>query len=369
MTYLVNLDPADDILGPALHRYAWDGLNRSQVCDHLVKDFKLSVGKTKIDQLYDKYEVPTARKPRLACEVATEAVIDEIDKDINDLNGPDFIVTHLRTKGIMVPCDPLGIWHSVSSDGHEKLSRLALNMGVISLPIYAFKEKWSDYLLYIVITPNVTIPIQMTTDCGSETVWMFGFQIALREGAAPQIDSEVFPAHKYIKSVHNTVIEAFWHWLLEKLGYNIKDHILQGQNENIFNPINPIHIHIFYWIFVPLVQAELNKFQLYWNTHHIRLQPGKQMPSGHVPNHVFSDPASHGGEDLGIKVNPEVVQALRQHLEEEEGSRTKHLPFVSEEFAEAASTVSEELNLPSPSWENSWDIFAKIVTHLGELVE
>ncbi|KIJ32674.1 hypothetical protein M422DRAFT_52733 [Sphaerobolus stellatus SS14] len=197
----------------------------------------------------------------------------------------------------------------------------------------------------------------MTTDCGSETVWMFGFQIALREGAAPQIDSEVFPAHKYIKSVHNTVIEAFWRWLLEKLGYNI------------FNPINPIHIHIFYWIFFPLVQAELNEFQLYWNAHRIRLQPGKQMPSGHVPNHVFSDPASHGGEDLGIKVNPEVVQALCQHLEEEEGSRTKHLFFVLEEFTEAASTVSEELNLPSPSWENSWDIFAKIATHLGELVE
>ena len=29
--------------------------------------------------------------------------MDEVDNDINDLNGPEFIVTRLRTKGIFVP--------------------------------------------------------------------------------------------------------------------------------------------------------------------------------------------------------------------------------------------------------------------------
>ena len=53
------------------------------------------------------------------------------------------------------PLTALGIWHSVSGDGHEKLSSQALDMGPISLPIYAFKEKWSNYLLHIVVAPNV----------------------------------------------------------------------------------------------------------------------------------------------------------------------------------------------------------------------
>jgi len=47
-----------------------------------------------------------------------------------------------------------GIWYEVSADGHEKLGSLALQMGPIGLPIYAFKDKWSDYLLYIVVVPN-----------------------------------------------------------------------------------------------------------------------------------------------------------------------------------------------------------------------
>ena len=204
-----------------------------------------------------------------------------------------------------------------------------------------------------------------------------------REHSAPQINPAIFPAYKYLQSVHNTVIEAFWRWLLQKLGYNLKDHILRGQNEHFFNPVDPIHmwaflqilktlnwscltiiIQVFYWIFVPLVQAELDDFQEWWNCHHIRAQPKKEMPSGHVPYHLFSDPNSAGGEDLGIKVGPEVLHGLWNHLEEEEGSRSKHLAFVSAEFSEASSAVSEELNLPALTWENSWNHFAKIVVQL-----
>jgi hypothetical protein len=38
---------------------------------------------------------------------------------------------------------------------------------------------------------------------------------------APDIDPAVYPAHKSIKSVHNTIIEAFRRWLHEKLGINL----------------------------------------------------------------------------------------------------------------------------------------------------
>lgn len=48
----------------------------------------------------------------------------------------------------------IGPFHEVSADGHEKLSQSALQMGEIGLPIYAYKDKWSDYLLMLRLLPN-----------------------------------------------------------------------------------------------------------------------------------------------------------------------------------------------------------------------
>jgi hypothetical protein len=48
----------------------------------------------------------------------------------------------------------LGPFHEVSADGHEKLAAQALKMGDIGFPIYAWKDKWTAYLLRIVVVPD-----------------------------------------------------------------------------------------------------------------------------------------------------------------------------------------------------------------------
>ena len=52
------------------------------------------------------------------------------------------------------PLTAIGPFHQISSDGHEKLSHQALQMGDVGLPIYAYKDKWSDTLLKIIVVPN-----------------------------------------------------------------------------------------------------------------------------------------------------------------------------------------------------------------------
>lgn len=37
---------------------------------------------------------------------------------------------------------------------NEKLSKLALHMGDIGIPIYGFKDKWMDMVLKLVCVPN-----------------------------------------------------------------------------------------------------------------------------------------------------------------------------------------------------------------------
>ncbi|KIJ31979.1 hypothetical protein M422DRAFT_214129 [Sphaerobolus stellatus SS14] len=403
--------PPDEELRSALHQYAIDRFTQRQVLGKLAKDFDLHIGLTKLKALYTKFEVPTTRRPYQAADVLHQAVVDQINNDLNDCNGPRYIKDKLRDQGIFIPRDKIreimlqlkpegfdnrmpgkgrvprkgltsiGIWESVSSDGHEKLTVLALRMGAISLPIYAFKDKWSDYLLYIVVVPNARnavavghlfldflekyqiIPLQMTTDKGSEVAWIFAFQNALREIFAPQIDTNIFLPHVHLKSVHNTVIEGFWSWLLSKQGFNVKERVLQGMTQYIFNPNSTLHENLFYWIFVPLLQAELNSFQRWWNYHRVRSQAEKHMPSGHVPAHVFADPESRGGIDCGIRITQDAINTLRAHLEQDEGPRNECLEFITPEFSLQAGTVHALLGLPQADWNNAWDIFQSMVSH------
>ena len=62
-----------------------------------------------------------------------------------------------------------------------------------------------------------------------------------RDVFAPDINPDVYPEFATIKSIHNTVIEGFWRWLRLKWGITIKEHILRGKTEHIFNPTVEFH--------------------------------------------------------------------------------------------------------------------------------
>ena len=91
-------------------------------------------------------------------------------------------------RGVLVAIGPHEEW---SGDGHDKLSP-------IGFPIYGIRDKWSGKWLGIWVVPNNRLadvvaylwltlmeelegmPIQSTTDCGSETTEIYGIVNALR---------------------------------------------------------------------------------------------------------------------------------------------------------------------------------------------
>ncbi|KAJ6507923.1 hypothetical protein C8R47DRAFT_62272 [Mycena vitilis] len=413
----IKIYPPDDVLKGTLTKYVQQGLTQTQKIDRLVKDHNLQISTTKLNQLERKLEIPSVRRTPAPREVATQAVLDEVEKDVAQSNGPNYVKAKLKDKLIMVPrhtvrsvmheffphgaelrypghkkskifrrpLTAIGPFHEVSSDGHEKLGAQALRMGDVGLPIYGWKDKWTAELLKLDVVPDSRtnavighlfldfveeiggIPLQTTTDKGSETGWLYALQTALREKFAPEIDLDVYPSHAFVKSVHNTIIEAFWRWLHEKLGFQLKDLILRGQVDHIFNAHVPFHRDLFNWIFPPLVQAELDEFRVYWNQHRIRDQPKKNMPSGHVPADALEHPEFFGGINCLIKVPPETVQDLRSFLTEEVGPRDEHLAWVSTEFAAIADAVHESLGHPKITLENSWSIFGLMSSGIEEL--
>ncbi|KAG1739727.1 hypothetical protein EDB19DRAFT_1635630 [Suillus lakei] len=125
---------------------------------------------------------------------------DEIRQILHDHFDAEFDARFVGSKDAIdcVPLDCLGPWHQQHADGHEKLSAQALRMGDITLPIYAFKDQFSTFVPYMCCLPNVRlsnvighvfldlveeygcVPIQLTTDKGSEVGDMVRCQECLR---------------------------------------------------------------------------------------------------------------------------------------------------------------------------------------------
>ncbi|KAJ7617958.1 hypothetical protein FB45DRAFT_872402 [Roridomyces roridus] len=413
--------PDDEKLREALLKYARQGLSREHQISALASNFKYHIRLSSLRKLKERLGIKASvRTQKLSVDQVRQAVVDVVERDPAQLRGPAFIKDQLRLKMlfaprnsaeksasdlirqimvehypggfevrfpgrknrrvIRVPLRASGPYYEISSDGHEKLAPAALRMGGVGFSIYAFKDKFTDALVFIKVLPDIRsagagghifldfvehtgfIPIQLTTDKGSEVGWIYAFMAALREMYAPDIDPALYPFHVLIKSVHNTVIEGFWRHLKEKLGLNLKDYLLRGRAEHLFNPHDPLHEPLFYWIFSPLIQRELDDFADWWNNHRVRHQHDKIMPSGHVPSHAMEYPELFGALDCRIKVPQVAIDALRDQISGEEGpkSQFQSWPGLTAEFDVYACRVYEEIGEPTLTMETGWDVFVNM---------
>jgi hypothetical protein len=105
------------------------------------------------------------------------------------------------------------------------------------------------------------MPLQFTTDCGSETTQLHGLASALRyvfflhnisivvnssclyfrEILHPDFDLRELPAHIYLRSIHNISIERSWLRLRLDWGDNAVVVFEKGKEEGIYNPDDPQH--------------------------------------------------------------------------------------------------------------------------------
>lgn len=102
------------------------------------------------------------------------------------------------------------------------------------------------------------MPLQFSTDCGSETTQLYGLVNALRyllqlhdaltlvfilltghrATLFPEYDGETLPAHSYVRSVHNIAIERSWLRLRLDWGNNAVLVFNAGITDGKYNPDN-----------------------------------------------------------------------------------------------------------------------------------
>ncbi|KAJ7139311.1 hypothetical protein C8R44DRAFT_606323 [Mycena epipterygia] len=249
------------------------------------------------------------------------------------------------------------------------------------------KQSWTDTLFSLGFVPNSrtaaaighefldfiettgAISVQLIMDKGSEIGWQYAIQDALRHAFAPDIDPEIYPVCRIIKSVHNMIIEGLRHWFKEKKGLSLRSIILIGKAERIFSPNVDFHLPLFYWIFVPLLQAQLDEFRLWWNHHRIRTQKDKNMPSGHVPYDALEHPQNYGGLACRIPVPQGAVDDLRKMLVEDVDPRDAHLSWFTGEFDDLASRIYDKVGQPVLSLDTKWDVFQAMLEPMAKVIE
>lgn len=132
-------------------------------------------------------------------------------------------------------------------------------------------------------------PILVRSDCGTENGIMAAMQCFFRQNGDDCLAGD--KAHKYGSSPANQRIECWWSFFRRgRAGWWIdffKDMVTAG----ILDLGNSLHMECLWFCFQPLIDSELDKVKVHWNTHRIRSSRHQGTVSG-VPDilYLFATP-------------------------------------------------------------------------------
>ncbi|KAK7452143.1 hypothetical protein VKT23_012248 [Stygiomarasmius scandens] len=279
--------PSDDVLHAKLLQYASEGLRYTEMISAL--------GDRKLSNLLKQFEIPTARRNSklLSEDVKQELVHEKLRNDPYHHKGPNTIKSLLHqdlnplprstvrsiqrayegpagpilrapgmTKRIQrKPLLVLGPGQEMHSDGHEKWTASAIQLGDVGIGVYGFRQH-VGHISYLTVIPDARradavghlhldmieacgyrIPVQCTVDKGSETGELYAQQVALRAVFSPEEfqDTEKWPAFVAVPSTRNIMVECMWKWLLQFGGREVQDILKEGRTNGIFKIGHPVH--------------------------------------------------------------------------------------------------------------------------------
>ncbi|KAJ7816284.1 hypothetical protein B0H14DRAFT_3744049 [Mycena olivaceomarginata] len=261
---------------------------------------------------------------------------------------------------------PLGIQECWSGDGHDKLYK-------IGFPIWMMVDDATSKVLKAWVVPSNHmgdiiaylflclaeeyggVPLQTTTDCGSETTLLYGIVNAIRDMFHPGLGEAQIQAHNYLRSVHNIAVERTWLRLRLDFGDTAVLNFNQGVADLKYNSDDPGHYELCQWLWPRLLQKDLDKWASFRNGVPIRKQKGKPGPSGVKAmsrNEAFTNFDSWGGVNCLQKVDKDVIRQMREDM-----GGDALIAFSTPEFAARAEQAFESLGPVALTQKNVWDVF------------
>ncbi|CAK5281247.1 unnamed protein product [Mycena citricolor] len=375
--------------------------NYQDLAGLLEKNLQVTFCAKTVQRRLKKLELRAARGTMASIDhkLAEQLVLEQMEKDPAKRMGPaslkakialekeglhisrDFVsmVMHIHDPGAFAereptakkilrsPRFPIGPNQRWSSDGHDKMAK-------IGMLIYGFADEATHkvldtrvvpsnrvqeivaYLFLCLVEFHEGIPLQLTTDCGSEVTLMSTYMHHLRNVFHPHIDIQEVPAHVELKSVHNVTIESSWYRLRLDIGDNIIIRFQQGYYDGIYNPNDPDHVELARWLWSRVTQKEVDAAVELRNSTRIRKQKNKNGPSGISRDMAYTLYEKWGGKECKLPVNVEYVRLLKERLGGE-----ALLAFTSEEFTLRAQDTYTQLGLEDVTKENAWIVFGQML--------
>ena len=131
-------------------------------------------------------------------------------------------------------------------------------------------------------------PCKVITDCGTENVLIAAIQSKLMDNVE---------AHRYVTSTANQRIENWWSH--NRKGYTgwLIHFFKQMVDDNEISLGNDIHMELLWFVFSSLLQTDLDKVRVEWNTHYIRRTRHETVPGR--PDELFFLPEDSGFTEQG----------------------------------------------------------------------
>jgi len=251
-------------------------------------------------------------------------------------------------------------------DGHDKLCKYGF-------AIWGIRDKFSRKWLGLWVVPNNRlqdvvaylwlslvrdsggVPIQSSSDCGSENLFICKLATSLRD--ALHAGTTETPPHVFLRSVHHIPIERGWLGLRQDLGHDFPHFWAAGAD--VFDDNDADHHYLAMWLWPPLMQRELDKFCFSANNRQMRKQRDKLLPSGVTPNVAHTLPERFGGEDCLQPVDRQVIQEIMDEMRENYDALTDW--GVPPEFAARAAAACDRLQVHEVTLMNVWVVFSSIL--------
>lgn len=196
-----------------------------------------------------------------------------------------------------------------------------------------------------------TLPRIVRVDKGTENVCMRDAQIYLRTG-----DDEFAGENSFMegKSVSNQRIEAWW-CILRKQCVNywinlFKDMITIG----LFDNADRLHIEALRFCFMDLIEMDIKRTAIEWNTHNIEKSRRRETPCG-KPDIMYNNPVLYDTESYGCNFHEEDAVNLLHNLEQC-GMPNDHDPI----FVEMVNTLIPQWDSPD-NVENALSLYVQIL--------
>ncbi|XP_053274006.1 uncharacterized protein LOC128436266 [Pleuronectes platessa] len=206
---------------------------------------------------------------------------------------------------------PNQVWHA---DGYDKLKPFGI---AISGCIDGFSRKvmWlmsgstnndpgiiAQYYMQCV-SEFGQLPARLRTDCGTENGTMAAMHCALRSQHRDDFAGSL--SHMYGTSTANQRIESWWSFFRKQRTQFWIDVFSDLRERHLFNGSHE-HKCLIRYVFLAVLQKELDEYRQLWNNHTIRPVRQSRCPSG-KPEAMYHLPDRFDGRECGFPVSQEAL--------------------------------------------------------------